>query len=371
MKELKIGDILADRRSRKGVTQEEVAEYAGVSKASVSKWENGLSYPDITILPLLATYYNISIDELLGYRPQLEDREIRKKYREFSAKFAERPFHKVLEEVRDFIRSYDSCYPLLLSMVQLYINNYMLAASQKEGEMLLDEAKELCVRILTESEDTLLKKDALTMDSLICLMRKEPEEVFALLGRKLRPMLPGDLFIISAYQMIGETGQAMEYTQALLYQYLVIYIDLMGTYFTVGSREQQEECLNRIRKLAEAFDMERLMPHKLASVYGGAMMHYAALQDEDKVIENFLAYVHLIEREWKNFSIHGDKFFDKLDGWVQDIGLNTEMPRDKRLVRKDMVSSVVGNPLFDSVRHNPEFQKLENRLKDLEDEPNQ
>lgn len=369
MKELKIGDILADRRSRKGVTQEEVAEYTGVSKASVSKWENGLSYPDITILPLLATYFNMSIDELLGYRPQLDEREIRKKYREFSAKFAEQPFPKVLEETRNFIRSYDSCYPLLLSMVQLYINNYMLAASPKEGEMLLEEARELCVRIRTESGDTLLKKDALSMEALICLMRNEPDEVFALLGRKLRPMLPGELFIISAYQMIGETDQAMEYAQALLYEYLVIYIDLMGTYFTVGSTEQQEECLKRISKLSEAFDMERLVPHKLASVYCGAMLHYAALKDEEKVIENFIAYVHLIEREWKNFSIHGDKFFDKLDGWIQETGLNTEMPKDRRLVRRDMVSGVVDNPLFDSVRGNPEFQKLENRLKNLAEEP--
>lgn len=41
MKELKIGRVLFENRHRKGITQEELAEHLGVSKASVSKWETG------------------------------------------------------------------------------------------------------------------------------------------------------------------------------------------------------------------------------------------------------------------------------------------------------------------------------------------
>jgi len=43
MKELNIGNVLGERRRQKGVTQEEVAAFVGVSKASVSKWETGVS----------------------------------------------------------------------------------------------------------------------------------------------------------------------------------------------------------------------------------------------------------------------------------------------------------------------------------------
>lgn len=57
MKELNIGTVLGERRREKGVTQEEVAAFVGVSKASVSKWENGQSYPDITVLPVLASFF--------------------------------------------------------------------------------------------------------------------------------------------------------------------------------------------------------------------------------------------------------------------------------------------------------------------------
>ena len=64
MKDINISKIISDCRRRKGVTQDQLAEYIGVSKASVSKWEMGHSYPDITFLAPLATYFNMSIYEL-------------------------------------------------------------------------------------------------------------------------------------------------------------------------------------------------------------------------------------------------------------------------------------------------------------------
>ena len=81
MKELNIGRILTENRRRRGITQDELAEYMGVSKASVSKWETAATYPDITMLPRLATYFNISIDELIGYEPQMTREDIRSLYR--------------------------------------------------------------------------------------------------------------------------------------------------------------------------------------------------------------------------------------------------------------------------------------------------
>lgn len=48
MNELNIAKTLILKRKEKGITQDELANYIGVSKASVSKWETGQSYPDIT-----------------------------------------------------------------------------------------------------------------------------------------------------------------------------------------------------------------------------------------------------------------------------------------------------------------------------------
>jgi transcriptional regulator with XRE-family HTH domain len=77
MKEINIAKVLVKKRKEKGITQDELSNYIGVSKASVSKWETGQSYPDVTFLPQLAAYFNISIDELMDYKPQMAKEEVR------------------------------------------------------------------------------------------------------------------------------------------------------------------------------------------------------------------------------------------------------------------------------------------------------
>lgn len=56
MEELSLSKNVANLRKEKGVTQEILAEFIGVTKASVSKWETGQSMPDVLILPKLASF---------------------------------------------------------------------------------------------------------------------------------------------------------------------------------------------------------------------------------------------------------------------------------------------------------------------------
>lgn len=51
---MKINEIIRTRRHCQGLTQEALAQLLGVSSPAVNKWEKGLNYPDITLLPALA-----------------------------------------------------------------------------------------------------------------------------------------------------------------------------------------------------------------------------------------------------------------------------------------------------------------------------
>ena len=53
-------------RTGKGMTQEDVADRLGITPQSVSKWERGETYPDITFLPAIAMIFDTSIDRLIG-----------------------------------------------------------------------------------------------------------------------------------------------------------------------------------------------------------------------------------------------------------------------------------------------------------------
>lgn len=59
-----IGEVIRELRKRDGITQEKLAEGLGVSFQSVSRWENGLAWPDVTLVPLLARYFKVSTDTL-------------------------------------------------------------------------------------------------------------------------------------------------------------------------------------------------------------------------------------------------------------------------------------------------------------------
>lgn len=69
--QIKIGGFLRDLRKEQNKTQEEIAEKFGVSSRSVSRWENGTTLPDLSILVDLADYYDVDIREIIdGERKQ-------------------------------------------------------------------------------------------------------------------------------------------------------------------------------------------------------------------------------------------------------------------------------------------------------------
>lgn len=61
-----IGKRIAEQRRSKGLTQDDIAERLGVSAQAVSKWENDISYPDISLLVPLAELLGVSVDQLLA-----------------------------------------------------------------------------------------------------------------------------------------------------------------------------------------------------------------------------------------------------------------------------------------------------------------
>ena len=69
MNDIRIGEQISFLRRQKGITQETLAKHFGVTNQTVSKWESGQCYPDIQLLPQIADYFGISVDELMGHTP--------------------------------------------------------------------------------------------------------------------------------------------------------------------------------------------------------------------------------------------------------------------------------------------------------------
>ncbi len=71
---MNLGNKIKSLRKRSNITQEQLADILGVTFQAVSKWENNITLPDITLAPLIAAYFGISMDELFDF--SLKEMEI-------------------------------------------------------------------------------------------------------------------------------------------------------------------------------------------------------------------------------------------------------------------------------------------------------
>ena len=73
---MKFAEIFKSLRKDKELTQEQLAEVLGVSPQIVSRWENGVSQPSLELLPTIASYFETSVDTLLGIATPVKKQKI-------------------------------------------------------------------------------------------------------------------------------------------------------------------------------------------------------------------------------------------------------------------------------------------------------
>lgn len=371
MKEINLGRIILQQRHKRGITQDELAEYVGVSKGSVSKWETGTTYPDITVLPKLAAYFKISIDELMGYEPQMVRKDIQNLYCRLSQCFLEQSFHEVLGQCRAIVKQYYSCDTLLFYMGTLYVNHADFAGTPEETEGVIKEAEELFIRVRKESEDAELAAQAISMEALCLLKQGKTQEVFELLEPLEIIRLSPEPLLASAYQMTGNDKEARRILQAGSYQSLMELVNHLMSYMGLCMDQASafEDTYKRMTAIMEAFQFKTLHPSSLLSFYITAACGFINLGDQQKALDVLEQYTDLVRSDIYPLQLHGDTYFNLLDEWLENnLVMGHELPRNQQIVRISMTEAVRDNPAFTALRDNLQFQTIIKRLESSEEE---
>jgi len=370
MNTLKIAENLVMLRKQKKITQEELADFIGVTKASVSKWETGQSMPDILLLPQLATYFNVTVDALLGYEPQLSREQIRRMYHTFAAAFAARPFADVLAEVRAVVHQYYACYPLLLQLCVLYLNHYFMANDAQEAQSLLEEAGALCTHILENCKSVSLCGDATSLKALIDLQLGNPNAVIDVLEPTLDPSrlsMQNDATLIRAYQLAGQTERAVDTAQISMYLNLLFFVGASVQYLTVNGDDLPgcEETIRRVDSVAGAYRLSRLHPNTMAQFSFQAALIQMALGKPEQALKRLSDYAQAIGNLFDDgpVMLHGDDYFTRLEPWFDNLALGPNPPRDKALIKQSALQGL-RHPAFEPLRAIPMFQAIQTTLQE-------
>lgn len=146
-----LSKVLQNRRKELGFTQEQVAEYLGVSTPAVNKWETGKSYPDIMLLAPLARLLETDLNTLLSFEAEMtKEQEVQILNRAadlIDKEGFEAGYRMLMEE----IRVYPNCYSFICQAALVMEGSFMLG-TVTDKEAYMSEIEELYRRAL-ESED--------------------------------------------------------------------------------------------------------------------------------------------------------------------------------------------------------------------------
>jgi transcriptional regulator with XRE-family HTH domain len=365
MQSIHIGTNIAHLRKEMGLTQEAFADYLGVSKPAVSKWESGKSYPDLSLLPIIAAYFNKSVDELIGYEPQMPAEDIKKLYIQLADAFAKEPFTAVYARCRKTIKKYYSCWPLLFSMAELLVNHATQADDPAKTAAIYEEAAALFKRVEQNSRDPVLARMSLSMRAYCALARQQPKEAVDLLGNIEEPLISTNQLLAKAYAMQGDSGRAKEVLQKELYQTVLSLFtalaDLMQLY--TDDPEQMNRCLQRTLDFGNVFALEKLHPASYFSFYLTTASLYVSIGQNEQALKLLEAYTDLVTRKGVfPLRLKGDAFFDRLEPYFASLNLGSHAPRSDILIRRDLKTTVTHNPVFQALQNDHRFQRIRHRL---------
>jgi len=161
---MSIGRNIYELRKSKGLTQSALAEKLGVSEQAVSKWENGICAPDVSMFPVIAEFFGVSIDRLYGFSLNSYSDAVKKILDETDACKDTYEEIAILEEGLERYPNSPKLKTALafsLSMVNRFSDD------EKEKRDAIDRAVKLCLEVTDTCGDTAEVDDAFNMLSRI------------------------------------------------------------------------------------------------------------------------------------------------------------------------------------------------------------
>lgn len=296
MHDLNIGATIARERRAAGRTQDELAAHLGVTKAAVSKWELGQSLPDVALLPRIAAYFRLTLDELFDYRPQMSKDEVKRTYYDLFSAF-DHDADAAFARLEALATDYYSCWPLLQQLGMLCVQR--AALDQERAPVLIEKGEELFDRVEANADDVELVRGARMMKSTLLMTRGDLDSAIELM-ESLKPDKPVGIesFLATMYQMKGEVDQCLKlHQEAMGFGVINVMTSVsMQLPLYVDDASHREALLRAGDALVAGFALEEENPMAALSFWSAAATSCVEAGEDERAAAYLERYVALLEK---------------------------------------------------------------------------
>lgn len=153
---MSIGSTIKRLRREKDITQEQLAEYLGITSRAISQWECDRTTPDISQLPALCHIFEVSSDTLLGIDIEKNNEEINQYIDRANESNNQGDFERTVVILREGLRKFPKSYAIMHELASAIV-----CANACNGAKDYEEVVGLCKRILAECTDSAMRYQAL------------------------------------------------------------------------------------------------------------------------------------------------------------------------------------------------------------------
>lgn len=153
---MSIGSNIKRLRREQDITQEQLAEYLGITSRAISQWECERTVPDISQIPALCHIFDVSSDTLLGIDIEKNSEEINRYIDKSNKEQIQGRFESSVAILREAIQKFPKSHAIMHELASAII-----CANRCNGDNAYEEAFELCKRILAECTDSVPRYEAL------------------------------------------------------------------------------------------------------------------------------------------------------------------------------------------------------------------
>lgn len=367
--ELKIGDKIKSLRKQQNITQEKLADYLNISYQAVSKWENGLALPDITLLPKLASFFGVTADELLDFNTDENENELKKYEEQYQELNRKGKVLATIELSRKVLDLYPRNYRWMLNLAYGLVSYGATSEQQKyrKEHKFIEEAISLCERVLDDCTIDSIRHGAI---QILCYnyphIEKKDEAI------KLAESMPDMLLCReSLLSRIYSGEECIKQNQSNLIQMIDCCSSIL---YEIACRKDLRQNLsidNRIKHIETAVKLYQIICEgdenslfyncRLSLYYLMLAKLYCQKNETDMVIK----YLHFSERcaeNYDNISDLGEQkynsiFLSRMTWNPKSVGTNWEGTLKEQLLYN------LDDDCFAELKENEEFVKLKNRLK--------